>query len=113
VFAQLLNAEQRADNRRVDLHADAHLANYVSHPLPGNRGNAPPAAASPASSTGGTRPVCQICGKTGHVASCCFKRFQANFLGVGNDGRNMDRQIFAFKHPKGGCGLHCHSCQDY
>jgi hypothetical protein len=22
---------------------------------------------------GGTRPVCQICSKVGHVASCCFK----------------------------------------
>jgi histone deacetylase 1/2 len=31
----------------------------------------------------------------GHGASCYFKRFQKNFLGVGNDGRNMDRQLAA------------------
>jgi histone deacetylase 1/2 len=45
---------------------------------------------------GGTRPTCQICSKVGHVASCCFKRFQRNFLGAGNDGRYMDKQIAAF-----------------
>jgi histone deacetylase 1/2 len=43
----------------------------------------------------GARPMCQICSKVGHVASCCFKRFQKNFLGAGNDGRNMDRQLAA------------------
>jgi hypothetical protein len=31
----------------------------------------------------------------GHVASCCFKQFQKNFLGAGDDGRNMDRQLAA------------------
>jgi histone deacetylase 1/2 len=40
--------------------------------------------------------MCQICSKIGHVASCCFKRFQKTFLGTGNDGRNMERQIAAF-----------------
>ncbi|XP_071684985.1 uncharacterized protein [Lolium perenne] len=45
---------------------------------------------------GGTCPTCQICSKVGHVASCCFKRFQCNFLGAGNDGRYMDKQIAAF-----------------
>ena len=31
-----------------------------------------------------------------HQASCCFKRYDRNFLGAGNDGRYMDRQISAF-----------------
>jgi hypothetical protein len=44
---------------------------------------------------GGAHPVCQICSKVGHVASCCFKRFKKNFLGAGNDGRNMDHQLAA------------------
>jgi histone deacetylase 1/2 len=30
------------------------------------------------------------------VASCCFKRFDRNFLGDGNDGRYMDRQVSTF-----------------
>jgi hypothetical protein len=45
----------------------------------------------PSGSVGGTRPICQICSKVGHVASCCFKRFQKDYLGAGNDGRNMER----------------------
>jgi hypothetical protein len=50
----------------------------------------------PTCGAGGGRPICQICSKVGHVASCCFKRFQKSFLGSGNDGRNMERQIAAF-----------------
>ncbi|KAK1573578.1 hypothetical protein QYE76_018538 [Lolium multiflorum] len=49
----------------------------------------------PAGGARGSRPVCQICSKEGHVASCCFKRFKKNYLGTGNDGRNMDRQLAA------------------
>ncbi|KAK1642790.1 hypothetical protein QYE76_060595 [Lolium multiflorum] len=44
---------------------------------------------------GGTRPVCQICDKTGHKASSCFKRFKQDFLGVDNDVRYMERQVAA------------------
>jgi histone deacetylase 1/2 len=112
VYSQLMNAEQRIESRRAELQTDVHLANYTARPFPtGGRGNQPPAgggrsgppaghtAASPPGSAGGGRPICQICGKVGHVASCCFKRFQANYLGVGNDGRNMEKQIAAFKHP--------------
>ncbi|KAK1697903.1 hypothetical protein QYE76_014600 [Lolium multiflorum] len=115
VYAQMLNAEQRAENRRAELRVDVHhAANYSSRQGPGGSRAAPP----PAGRTGppppvrqqalapapanGNRPQCQICGKLGHVASCCFKRFQANFLGIGNDGRNMDRQISVFKPPTGG-----------
>ena len=60
------------------------------NPSPPRRNDRPPAQGS------GNRPTCQICEKQGHVASCCFKRFQRNFLGAGNDGRYMDKQIAAF-----------------
>jgi histone deacetylase 1/2 len=56
----------------------------------------------PTCGAGGGRPTCQICSKVGHVASCCFKRFQKNFLGTGNDGRNMDRQIAVFSATHSG-----------
>jgi histone deacetylase 1/2 len=41
-------------------------------------------------------PQCQICTKLGHVASCCFKRFDRKYLGHGNDGCYMEKQIAAF-----------------
>jgi histone deacetylase 1/2 len=45
------------------------------------------------------RPTCQLCGKLGHVASRCYKRFKKDFLGIGNDGRNNgDRQAAAATH---------------
>jgi hypothetical protein len=37
--------------------------------------------------------VCQLCDEPGHLASRCFKRFQRDFLGVGNDGRFTARQL--------------------
>jgi histone deacetylase 1/2 len=51
---------------------------------------------APTGGGNGNRPTCQICTKVGHVASCCFKRFNRNFLGAGNDGRYMDKQVAAF-----------------
>jgi hypothetical protein len=36
------------------------------------------------------RPQCQLCGILGHMASQCHKRFQRDFLGIGNDGRNNE-----------------------
>ncbi|XP_071681707.1 uncharacterized protein [Lolium perenne] len=122
VYAQLLNTEQRMEARRADLGTDVHMAhlNYRG------RGGPPPSApTSPpyskqpppssnqqrgqesmsrgtgggGSSGGGGRPICQICTKTGHVASCCFKRYNPNFLGAGNDGRYKDRQLAAFTSP--------------
>ncbi|KAK1683231.1 hypothetical protein QYE76_044079 [Lolium multiflorum] len=122
VYAQLLNTEQRMEARRADLGTDVHMAhlNYRG------RGGPPPSApTSPpyskqpppsfnqqrgqesmsrgtgggGSSGGGGRPICQICTKTGHVASCCFKRYNPNFLGAGNDGRYKDKQLAAFTSP--------------
>lgn len=54
-----------------------------------------------ATSGGGSRPTCQICEKVGHVASCCFKRYSRTFLGAGNDGRYMDRQLSVFSVSHG------------
>jgi histone deacetylase 1/2 len=53
-----------------------------------------------------TRPLCQLCGKVGHIASRCFKRFKKDFLGVGNDGRQpQGRQADAATHGGNG-GAH-------
>ncbi|KAK1614057.1 hypothetical protein QYE76_019574 [Lolium multiflorum] len=46
----------------------------------------------------GNRPLCQLCGKLGHIASRCFKRFKREFLGVGNDGGGAPRQAAAATH---------------
>jgi histone deacetylase 1/2 len=45
---------------------------------------------------GGNRPTCQICSKVGHVASCCFKRYDPAYLGAGNDDHYKDMQLAAF-----------------
>ena len=46
----------------------------------------------------GNRPICQLCNAVGHVAARCWKRFDKNFLGVGNDGTNMERQVAMLAH---------------
>jgi histone deacetylase 1/2 len=52
---------------------------------------APPGAKP---TTGGRTPVvCQLCGIPRHVSSKCFKRFNRDFLGLGNDGSNTEKQI--------------------
>lgn len=122
VYAQLLATEQWMDARHAEISANAQMmANYSgrqgggypmsSHPpqpahLPKPTFTPKPAYTAPAppsgnhrpdqQRTGGSRPTCQICSKLGHVASCCFKRFNHNFLGAGNDGRYMERQVSAF-----------------
>ena len=135
VYAQLLNTEQRIDQRRAELHSGAaHSANSAyrnsrppSSPFqprpdpayrPDHRGQGKPVytnkPASPFSSqprgddagrgggsSSGNRPVCQLCGKVGHVASRCFKRFKREYLGIDNDGRFMDRQVAAATHGQG------------
>jgi hypothetical protein len=39
------------------------------------------------------QPICQLCGIVGHIASWCYKRFNREFHGVGNDGTSMSRQV--------------------
>jgi hypothetical protein len=56
----------------------------------------------PTRGVGGTCPTCQICSKVGHMASRCFKRYLKNFLGAGNDGRNMEHQLAAFSATNNG-----------
>jgi hypothetical protein len=51
----------------------------------------PPSAKT---NTGGRGTVvCQLCGIPRHVVSKCFKRFNRDFLGLGNDGCNTEKQI--------------------
>jgi hypothetical protein len=43
---------------------------------------------------GGRAPVvCQLCGIPRHVASRCYKRFNRDFLGLGNGGINAEKQL--------------------
>jgi histone deacetylase 1/2 len=46
----------------------------------------------------GRRTTCQLCRFQGHVASRCHKRFKRDFLGIGNDGRNNERQAAMATH---------------
>jgi histone deacetylase 1/2 len=48
------------------------------------------------------RVVCQLCGVAFHTASKCFKRFNRNFLGIGNDGSNTDHQVAMAMTAQGG-----------
>jgi hypothetical protein len=57
VYAQMLNAEQRAENQRAELRVDVHhAANYSSRQGPGGSRAAPP----PAGRTGPTLPGIQV-----------------------------------------------------
>jgi histone deacetylase 1/2 len=54
----------------------------------------PQAAPSAKSSTGGRATlICQICGIPRHTAAKCFKRFNRDFLGIGKDRSNTQKQI--------------------
>ncbi|KAK1628930.1 hypothetical protein QYE76_003245 [Lolium multiflorum] len=81
--------------------AAAHWANRGQRPpAPPGAGSAPPPAAKPAPpptpTTGGGRAgdtrVCQLCGRPGHLASKCHRRFLRSFLGIGNNGQGNERQ---------------------
>ncbi|KAK1682945.1 hypothetical protein QYE76_043793 [Lolium multiflorum] len=101
------NYTSRATGGRASTHQPSPSAppqQWIGQGNPtGDRSQAPPSAPRQQGQQGGrpagggrsSRPVCQICSKEGHVASCCFKRFKKNYLGTGNDGRNMDRQLAA------------------
>jgi hypothetical protein len=107
VYAQLLNTEQRIETRKAELRNDTIHANFGGRGGPRQQDRSffkpvsPPPSMLPTPNfvrDGGgqqqqyeqserTRPLCQLCGKVGHIASRCFKRFKKDFLGVGNDGR--------------------------
>jgi histone deacetylase 1/2 len=115
VYAQLLNTEQRVEARRSEASLGNHHTNLSSRPggghAPSRQQEHPQQYFAPnggrqqgyggpqqgqqerPTGTGGTRPTCQICGKVGHVASCCFKRYDNNYLSIDNDGHNKERQL--------------------
>jgi hypothetical protein len=82
----------RQDQRQQQKPVYSKQENYSPLPISGRSGD----RSTPTGGGTSNRPTCQICGKTGHVASCCFKRFNRTFLGMDNDGRYMDKQIAAF-----------------
>ncbi|XP_071681629.1 uncharacterized protein [Lolium perenne] len=102
LYSRLQFTEQRVEARRatgvITDQAAAHWANRGQCP-PAPPLSAPPAAkpASPSTpTTGGGRAgdtrVCQLCGRPGHLASKCHRRFQRSFLGIGNNGQGNERQ---------------------
>ncbi|XP_071681187.1 uncharacterized protein [Lolium perenne] len=104
LYSRLQFTEQRVEARRatgvITDQATAHWANRGQRPpAPPGAGSAPPAAkpASPSTpTTGGGRAgdtrVCQLCGRPGHLASKCHRRFQRSFLGIGNNRQGNERQ---------------------
>ena len=117
MYARLISAEQRKEARRSTAAGVVHSANAAKTggykpprptaptPLPstyrppsGSGSDARPPA--PGGAGGGSygrgngpRPHCQLCDEVGHIASRCFKQFQRSFLGMGNDGRFLERQL--------------------
>jgi histone deacetylase 1/2 len=109
LFSQLQATEQRKlSQRRSNGASSQYPAAHVAAPPPdvyaASGGPRPPSAApssakpsppstTPKSTTGRAPVVCQLCGVPRHVASRCYKRFNRDFLGVGNDGSNMEKQL--------------------
>ncbi|KAK1628083.1 hypothetical protein QYE76_002398 [Lolium multiflorum] len=52
-----------------------------------------PPSTTPKSNNERGTVVCQLCGIPRHVASKCYKRFNRDFLGLGNDGSNTEKQL--------------------
>jgi hypothetical protein len=91
---QVYQQNYRSDARQQGKPAYSKPGNYSPSPNPSpGRSND---RTAPIGGGNGSRPTCQICEKVGYVASCCFKRFNRNFLGAGNDGRYMEKQVAAF-----------------
>ncbi|KAK1610362.1 hypothetical protein QYE76_034035 [Lolium multiflorum] len=117
LYARLMSTEQRKEARRSTVVGGVHSANAAktggykpprpAAPTPPPSTYRPPSGAgsgSRPSAPGGTgggsygrgtgpRPHCQLCDEAGHLAARCFKCFQRSFLGVGNDGRYLERQL--------------------
>jgi hypothetical protein len=67
------------------------LVSSSSAPPPAAKPAPPPAPTTGGGRAGDTR-VCQLCGRPGHLASKCHRRFQRSFLGIGNNGQGNERQ---------------------
>ncbi|KAK1670188.1 hypothetical protein QYE76_058347 [Lolium multiflorum] len=117
LYSRLLHTEQRVEARRAELLSEpsANAAykggNQQQYWKPASGGSTAPILHTPQQQLkpspppapytnnnggrpGGNRPCpqCQLCGIHGHMASRCHKRFQRDFLGIDNDGRNNERQ---------------------
>jgi hypothetical protein len=129
LYARLMSTEQRKEARRSTVVGGVHSANAAktggykpprpAAPTPPPSTYRPPSGAgsgsrppAPGGTGGGSygrgtgpRPHCQLCDEAGHLAARCFKRFQRSFLGVGNDGRYLERQLAqantAYHAPQG------------
>jgi hypothetical protein len=122
LYSQLQAMEHRHNSHRPDkLHypaahyptppsplygAAAHAAAYgqprgrpsyrpdARPPPPSYQPKAPVAPPGAKPNMGGcTTVICQLGGIPCHTASKCFKRFKRDFLGIGNDGSNTEKQI--------------------
>ena len=111
LFSQLQSTEQRKLAQRRTQGAShypaAHMAAHVGPSVAAfgaTRGQPAPSFSSPPAKTGAPsntpKPnngrgtvVCQLCGVHRHVALKCYKRFNRDFLGIGNDGKNTEKQL--------------------
>ncbi|XP_071679680.1 uncharacterized protein [Lolium perenne] len=77
-----------------------------SGPLPYSNNNRSPGGGNGGggrrwNTSDGNRLLCQLCNVLGHVAARCFKRFDQDFLGIGNDNNNLQRQVSMVSQGKG------------
>ncbi|KAK1626563.1 hypothetical protein QYE76_000878 [Lolium multiflorum] len=112
LFSQLQSTEQHKLAQRRSSGSSHYPAAHVVAPAApvaafgaargGPRASAPSFSASTKAPSTSTTPktnnvrapiVCQLCGVPRHTASTCYKRFNRDFLGVGNDGSNTEKQI--------------------
>ncbi|KAK1630656.1 hypothetical protein QYE76_004971 [Lolium multiflorum] len=119
LYSRLLLTEQRVEARRTQRgHAgsSAHAAykggrSSAPSPASGKVAAGPPQPPSSTGADGRPKKVCQLCGREGHWASKCHRRFQRSFLGLGNDGkdtRNNERQVAMADRPAKNNDQHGH-----
>ncbi|KAK1626197.1 hypothetical protein QYE76_000512 [Lolium multiflorum] len=110
LFSQLQATEQRKLAQRRTHGGAAHYpAAHAAASTPAGpvaawtaRGSPRPSAPLPKTAPSPTAPkptvgrgsvVCQLCGVPRHTASRCYKRFNRDFLGIGNDGRDTEKKL--------------------
>lgn len=92
LYAQLVSFEQRMEARNGGTHSSANMAtkggrggNFNNHTCGGGRGGRGGSGRGPKGGRGGGRfiqgLICQVCGKEGHPAWRCYKRFDASVSG--------------------------------
>nr|XP_051211614.1 uncharacterized protein LOC127329110 [Lolium perenne] len=104
LFSQLQATEQRKLAQRRSSSSSHFPAAHIAAPPAaygaGRGGPRPPTpsaktapTATPKQNGGRTPVVCQLCDTPRHVASRCYKRFNRDFLGLGNDGSVTEKQL--------------------